>query len=135
MAEIFDNLNLDDLGGLLESYAEKAKGILTDSSKFDTIVMKVEEKAKNVPAIGEQLSDLTLIISMARDYITKAYTDIAEKTILFEIGALIYLISPIDLIPDKFKGIGHLDDIAVILFVQKLCHDDIEKYRAWKQAQ
>jgi len=30
-------------------------------------------------------------------------------------GTLLYLISPVDLVPDLFLGLGHLDDIAIIL--------------------
>ena len=33
---------------------------------------------------------------------------------------LIYLISPVDIIPDVFLGVGQLDDIAVILLLAKL---------------
>ncbi len=33
------------------------------------------------------------------------------------IGALIYVLSPIDLIPDFFLGIGQLDDLGVIALV------------------
>ena len=33
---------------------------------------------------------------------------------------LIYLISPVDIIPDVFLGLGQLDDIAVIMLLAKL---------------
>jgi uncharacterized membrane protein YkvA (DUF1232 family) len=33
---------------------------------------------------------------------------------------LIYLISPIDIIPDALLGLGQLDDIAVIMLLTKL---------------
>ena len=33
------------------------------------------------------------------------------------IGALLYLISPIDLVPDVFLGLGQLDDLGVITVV------------------
>ena len=46
--------------------------------------------------------------------------------------ALIYLVSPIDLIPDVFLGLGQLDDLGVILlgmslFV-RLCPPDVVAY-------
>jgi uncharacterized membrane protein YkvA (DUF1232 family) len=39
------------------------------------------------------------------------------------IGALLYVISPIDLVPDVFLGFGQLDDIAILLLAVKLFLD------------
>lgn len=43
------------------------------------------------------------------------------------IGALIYLISPIDAVPDALPG-GLLDDVAVILVAAKQIVDVLRKY-------
>ncbi len=43
------------------------------------------------------------------------------------IGALVYLISPADAVPDIIPG-GLLDDVAVILFVCKMLADALKKY-------
>ena len=44
------------------------------------------------------------------------------------IGALIYLISTLDAVPDIIPVVGLLDDVAVILFVCKKLADEIKKY-------
>lgn len=44
------------------------------------------------------------------------------------IGALIYLISPADAVPDFIPGAGLLDDVAVILFVCKKLADALKEY-------
>ena len=44
------------------------------------------------------------------------------------IGALIYLISPADAVPDIIPGVGLLDDVAIILFVCKKLADALKKY-------
>jgi uncharacterized membrane protein YkvA (DUF1232 family) len=39
------------------------------------------------------------------------------------IGAVVYILSPIDLLPDFFVGLGQLDDIAILLLAVKLFLD------------
>lgn len=45
-------------------------------------------------------------------------------------AALGYLVSPLDLIPDKLGYAGHLDDAMVIRIVYNRLHEDIEAFRA-----
>jgi len=44
------------------------------------------------------------------------------------IGALIYLVSTVDAVPDTIPGVGLLDDVAVIIFVCKMLSDELKKY-------
>ncbi|AKB52304.1 DUF1232 domain-containing protein [Methanosarcina barkeri str. Wiesmoor] len=48
------------------------------------------------------------------------------------IFAFLYLISPVDIIPDVFPLIGLVDDVAVLVFSLNFIRDDLENYRAWK---
>jgi uncharacterized membrane protein YkvA (DUF1232 family) len=46
--------------------------------------------------------------------------------------ALMYLVVPIDLIPDPIPVIGVADDIAVIVFAIRYARPEIERYRAFR---
>ena len=50
-------------------------------------------------------------------------------------GALIYFISPVDLIPDWIPMAGFLDDAAILAAVFKLSEADLKFYRRWKRKQ
>ncbi|CAI8800361.1 YkvA family protein [Methylocaldum szegediense] len=47
---------------------------------------------------------------------------------------LLYLVNPVELIPDVIPMIGYLDDIAVMAVVLKLVKAELEKYAAWRKA-
>lgn len=47
-------------------------------------------------------------------------------------GALLYVLSPIDLIPDFIPGIGLLDDAAVFGAMLAAIHEDLQDYKAWR---
>jgi uncharacterized membrane protein YkvA (DUF1232 family) len=50
-------------------------------------------------------------------------------------GALIYLVSPLDLIPDWVPMAGLVDDAAMLAFVFQLSKVDLNAYRRWKGLQ
>lgn len=46
------------------------------------------------------------------------------------VGSLVYLISPLDAIPDFIPAGGLLDDVAVILFVAQMLAESLKAYTA-----
>ena len=49
------NINLEQAKGLLENSTAQAERIMNDPSQVDAILIQLEEKLKEVPAIGETL--------------------------------------------------------------------------------
>lgn len=64
----------------------------------------------------------------------KEYTEIPLGSILGILSAIIYIVSPIDLIPDAVPGgVGHIDDTAVLILCLKAgAEDDIKDYQNWR---
>lgn len=58
---------------------------------------------------------LGLLFSMLLDSFKGRYP-LPKKTALLLIFAFLYLISPVDIIPDVFPLIGLVDDVAVLVF-------------------
>jgi uncharacterized membrane protein YkvA (DUF1232 family) len=61
--------------------------------------------------------------------------DVPVALKLIPVISLLYLISPVDLIPDVFLGLGQLDDIGIVLLALKIFVDlcpkwIVEKHKA-----
>ena len=130
-------INFDDviLGQEAKKNTEKAEKILHDPDRLERLLLKAEEKLSQIPYVGKKLSDLPLLILMIRSYMRKEYTNLPTGTIAAAIGAVLYFVSPFDLIPDLIPGIGFLDDAAMLAYVMKLIGDDLKTYRAWRDEQ
>jgi len=76
---------------------------------------------------------LGLLFSMLIDSFKGRYP-LPKKTALVLIFSFLYLISPVDIIPDIFPLIGLVDDVAVLAFAFNFIKDDLENYRAWKMS-
>lgn len=74
-----------------------------------------------------------LLFSMLLDSFKGRYP-LPKKTALVLVFAFLYLISPVDIIPDIFPLIGLVDDVAVFAFAFGFIKDDLENYRAWKMS-
>ena len=48
------------------------------------------------------------------------------------IVGLVYLASPIDIVPDVIPFAGWIDDLVVVTAVLRLARFDLERYRRWR---
>ena len=128
------NINMDQVKTLLENSTSQAESILKDPSKVDDILIRLEEKLKEVPVIGETLSDLPLMIAMVKGYITKEYTQVSPKVIALMLGSFIYLLKKDDMISDKIPVLGIADDLAVLGLALKLSGKELTEFSDWRKA-
>jgi uncharacterized membrane protein YkvA (DUF1232 family) len=117
----------------LEKGYEGAELILKDEDKLELLFQRLEKKLASLPKIGEKLSHVPVFASLVRSYVKKEYTRVPIGTIVAVISALVYFVSPVDLIPDLIPGVGHIDDVAVIGACLALADTDVTEYLEWRE--
>lgn len=94
------------------------------------------EKAKGIFGRAKQLfaycKDIMNILAMLRDYTSGAYTEVPWRVIAALTGAVVYVFSPIDLVPDLIPIFGFADDATVFAAVLSFARIDINAYLSWK---
>lgn len=92
----------------------------------------LNEKFEKEGKLKKFLSEFKLLFNMIRDYFTGNYTVVPWYIIAAVGSALLYVLSPIDAIPDIIPFVGYIDDAAVMALCLKFVHSEINEYKKWK---
>ena len=110
----------------------KAAGIATSKEKISVLVTSVTDKMsdmdENKKNVNEFFEKVKTFLRMLRAYIRGEYRQIPFKSLLMIIGALIYFMMPIDLIPDFIPAMGLADDISILFLVFNSINEDVEAF-------
>lgn len=97
-----------------EDYENKLKNFDPESSMLETENHYSDEKFwGKVMKYGKQAGKTTVYYSLLLFYVAKS-PEVPKSTKMIIVGALSYLIFPIDLIPDFIPVVGLVDDASVI---------------------
>ena len=119
----------------LDRAAGEAQEVISNPSKVDDLLIQLEQKLQEVPAIGETLSNLPTMIAMVKAWIKKEYTVVSPKVIACLVGAVLYLLKKNDLINDRIPVVGIADDLAVLGLALHLSDPELEAFKAWRANQ
>lgn len=128
-----DKITLEKAKEELNNRKSEAETLLKDKDKLEKFLNELEEKLKKVPKVGEHLSYVPVLISLVRSYINKEYTDISVPAIVLTVSALIYVLSPIDIIPDGVPLLGFIDDGLIVMACLTYIEVEVKDYIAWRE--
>ena len=121
-------INFDNIFKNLNS---KSNAIYHDNEKLQNLIFNAKNIAEENTTFKKLWTDIKLTLALTKDWIKGDYKDISKGSIILIIGGLLYLVNPIDLIPD-FLAAGFLDDAAVLAYVFKKIGHELVTYKEWK---
>jgi uncharacterized membrane protein YkvA (DUF1232 family) len=95
----------------------------------------IDKKMASNKAFRALLENGRLLLSLVMDYAKGNYREVPYWAIGAAALALVYVLSPVDAIPDVIPIIGLLDDATVLAFCMKLVDTELAKYKEWKAKQ
>lgn len=117
--------------------ANKAAQLAKDGAKALIMLTAAGRRLNLLKVTGEKLmtmkDDMGDLIDMLRSYYKGIYKDIPYATIVKSLGAVVYFVWIIDLIPDFIPMLGLLDDAAVVVWVMSSIQKDVERFRQWRE--
>jgi uncharacterized membrane protein YkvA (DUF1232 family) len=122
---------------LAEEFVEE-EGKKVTQEDIEKVVQRSEEIKKRFKPggpLGRFVEDGRLLVSMVKDYTSRRYRQVPYATLGSVVVALLYVLNPLDLVPDVLPLIGQVDDAVIIAACLTFIEQDLYKYRTWKENQ
>ena len=113
---------------------KNAEALLRDPEATAEAMSEAVSKAGRVrKALGEAFEVVRATSRLVLAYVRGDYRDVSVRTILLLVGALVYFLSPFDVIPDFIPALGYTDDAALLLATAKAMRADIAAFLDWEK--
>ncbi|MBS0155042.1 MAG: DUF1232 domain-containing protein [Nitrospira sp.] len=83
--------------------------------------------------IGHLWADLPLLFRLLNAWKQGSYRGLSVRTVASIAVAILYILSPVDAIPDFIPGIGLIDDAAILALLLHSLAQDLAAFRLWEQ--
>lgn len=81
------------------------------------------------------MDDFRALVRLVVAYARGNYRDIPPDSLALVVAGLLYVVSPLDLVPDAVPVIGFMDDAVVVGWVIKSVRQELDAFRAWEIGQ
>lgn len=128
--------NPEKVSEAVEHSKNRAEDYLKDPEKSKRLLDDAMKKAKNKEKLNGPLAalweNLKTVFRLLQAYFSKQYTAIPWGSVALIVGAVIYFVSPIDLMPDWIPLSGFIDDAAILTFVIAQIRTDLNRFLEWE---
>ena len=91
-----------------------------------------QASAGSARSLKPVLAELRTILELLRAWARDEYSGVSNANLLLIVGAAVYFLMPVDLVPDFILGLGFADDASVIAWVVSTVRDELAKFKAWQ---
>jgi uncharacterized membrane protein YkvA (DUF1232 family) len=130
------SLTMKSLNEKLGNAKNKAAALLGDRDK----TVRLLDASRSLLSRGVDPLDakgmtgrLLALIRMVRCWVNREYRDVPWQTLVLVTASLVYLVTPVDAIPDFIPILGFTDDVAIISAVIASVGRDLERFLQWEK--
>lgn len=94
---------------------------------------RVKRELRTIPErMQKTTNQAALVLELIDDYVAGTYREVPYRSLAIAAVALVYSVSPGDIVPDIVPLLGHIDDAFVITIAMRLVQKDLERYARFK---
>lgn len=121
---------------IFRKFVTRAGGFLAKPAKLAMLLTSAYDKlidTKSSQGGFAQVKDIMqTFIRLVKAYANGSYRAVSNKSLLVGVGVLLYLVTPLDIIPDFIPVLGLLDDISLMAWFVDAFQKEINNFRAWE---
>jgi uncharacterized membrane protein YkvA (DUF1232 family) len=77
-------------------------------------------------------TDLRTMMRLLIRWADRSYRRVGWTPLVLMVGALLYFVVPVDVVPDALGALGFVDDVTVITTVVGRVRDELDRFRRWE---
>jgi len=142
---IFGKKNKDNLffnpgnrgEGTTETFAEEEIDKIEEED-VEVVLHKeedIDKKFSGSNSLKKYIQLGKIMMEMLKDTRRGAYSNVPWFTIATIAMAFLYILNPMDIVPDFIPGIGYIDDVAILTMGVGWIETDLHRYLDWKVEQ
>lgn len=118
-------------------YRDRAARLANDLDKVERVAQEAQQKLADREGMSGKFravrDDLADFLELLKAYASGSYREVPKAALISVLGAVLYFLMPLDVVPDFLFGLGLLDDAAVIGFVLGQFRSEIERFRSFRE--
>lgn len=113
---------------------KSARAYLEKPQRLEGLFNEAVKEAATMPKepFGETWPYFQAMLRLIRAYSRGDYRDIAQSTLVVIIAAIIYVVNPLDVIPDALPVLGYLDDATVLALAVRRSRQALDDFMTWE---
>jgi uncharacterized membrane protein YkvA (DUF1232 family) len=94
---------------------------------------RAAEKARDGRGAFRRIwDDLQTAVRLTRAWSRRDYRGLSRSTLVLVVAGFLYLVTPVDAIPDVIPVLGLIDDAAVLAWVLRKVRVELDEFRGWE---
>jgi uncharacterized membrane protein YkvA (DUF1232 family) len=121
---------------VLRRGADRAEALVRNPKELLSVLTRAERRLDRVDIgrLNPIKKDVQTLLRLMRAYGEGRYREVSGKNLVMAGLGVLYLVSPLDVLPDFLPG-GFFDDAAIIGFIVKKIRTELVAFEAWERAQ
>lgn len=88
----------------------------------------IETAEEKAPSLGDRAEEFKILLQMIKDTFSGRY-HMNRWNLSVIVGTILYVVSPLDAIPDMIPILGWVDDASIVGFAISKLADELDRYR------
>ena len=113
---------------------KSARTYVENPRALEALVNDAAREAATMPRepFGETWPYFQAMLRLTRAYSRGVYREVGDSTLVVIIAAIIYVVNPLDVIPDALSALGYLDDATVIALAVRRSRQRLDDFMIWE---
>lgn len=133
-SDSYTSLSNGSMKNLTETLVEATSRVLRRRFRVLLLIRDAyTHMLENANVLGAVWDDLRATLRLLVAWVDRSYHEISWGSVAILVAALVYFVTPVDVIPDALGAIGFVDDVAVITTAVETVRGELDRFRAWEK--